>query len=283
MAGALTKQELFSAAMLAFMTELKGGKLKKFCETMTQAGGEMATFNRLSKSSAVAGVASMFDTAHTNANGGDMTAHKATIGYVSAQMKIKEEEMNKTNIDIKNSYVKSLGNAVSRKEDSAIIAGLMAGAPTDVTVTGMVGYDTEAAAKAVIMTIRKAQALAEETIDGYNGVALVMSPTDWSELSSSEYVLNQDYNSAFGTSPDGKVKTFFGAEVILMDDTAVGSATSKECYVIPSNVVCFAEWEGSQRGDAVFVPTDGLRWHLQAVKSIGVVAAEPKSAFRIKK
>lgn len=276
----LTKQELFSAAMLAYMTELKGGKLKKFCETMTQKGGETATFNRMKKSTAVDNVASMYGT--VTGEGGDMDAIKATIKYVSAQMKVKEEDMNKTNVDIKNSYVKALGNAVSRKEDSEIIAAIAAASPTDVTVSNL-DYSDHVGAEAVIKTIRKAQALAQETIDGHAGVALVMSPAHWADLASSEYVLNNNYAAAFGTTPDGKVSTFYGAEVVLMDDANVGDSTNFYSYVIPSNTVCFAEWEGSQRGDAVFVPTDGLQWHLQAVKSVGAKVAEEKSIYRIKK
>ena len=38
MAATLTKQQLFSTAMLAYMNELNGGFTKKFCETKTATG-----------------------------------------------------------------------------------------------------------------------------------------------------------------------------------------------------------------------------------------------------
>lgn len=277
----LTKQELFSGAMLSYMTELKGGKLKKFCETMTQEGGETITFNRLKKATAKDGVVTMFG-AGANADGGDMEAFKATIAPISAQMKITEMDMNKTKIDIKNGYVKSLGNAVSRKEDSSVISAVVAAVPK-ATHTIAAGYKTEADIRVLISAIRQAQALAAETPDGHNGVALVMSPTNWADLSSSDFLINGDYLNAFGSSPDGSVKTFYGAEVCLIDDANIGDATNHTSLVIPSNTVCFGEWEGSQRGDAIFYPTDGMKWHLQAYKSIGTVVAEAASIFRVGK
>ena len=46
-------------------------------------------------------------------------------------------------------------------------------------------------------------------------------------------------------------------------------------YIIPSNSFGYAEWEGSVIPTAKFYETDGLRWHLQVVKSTGSVIIEP--------
>lgn len=276
----ITKQQLFSTAMLAYLNELEGGFLKKFAETKTATGGESVTFNRLTESTASDGVASML-TGNTQANGGTMKEIKATIAYISAQDKIKEEDMNKTAIDIKAGFVRSLGNAVMRKEDSKILAAIKADTNVNKVVVGVASgtWADQAAIKKLIMHIRKCQALAEYTPDNYSGLALVMSPKGWSELSSSDYMINGDYLNAFGTAPNGKVNTFYGAEVVLVKDTT--NVPDTEAVLIPSNSIVFAEWEGSMRADAEFFPTDGLTYHLQAVKSIGVGVAEPGAIYRL--
>lgn len=274
---ALTTQQLFSNAIIAYMSELEGGKLKKFCETMTQTGGDSITFNRLKKSKGNGTLVSMFSTDPTD--GGDMKDIKAPIKYIGEQMKISDEDIKKTAIDIKSAYVKSLSRGVMRREDSEIIAKIVASTPiaspgetaaTKVQTSGDWAQTNNI--DKLVKAIKRAQAKAEYTPDGHQGVALVMSADDWADLYTSDYCMNADYAVAYGG--DGKPTSFFGAEIVLMDDTNVGN-THHIAYVIPSNTICFGEWEGSVRGDAIFMPTDKMRWHLQAVKSIGVALAEP--------
>lgn len=284
MASAINKGQLFSSALLAYMSELKGGKLKKFCEVQTAQGGESVTFNRMKKSTAVDGVASMYTA--DGGNAGDMVAIKVPIAYISAQDKIKEEDMNKTTIDIKNAYVKSLGNAVQNKEDGKVIEKLAAltakATPAETECKGaqITNYATESEVKKVIAQIRRTLALAKETPDNHRGVALVISSEDWADLSTSDYVLNNDYNAVFGGGVNGEPTTFYGAEVCIIDNDANVGGTNKVVYLVPSNAICFAEWEGSMRADAEFHATDGLRWHVQAVKSVGAGVAEPNAIVK---
>ena len=282
----LTTQELFSNSMLAVMSELKGGELKKFCEVKTQSGGESVTFNRLAKSTAVDGVTSMFGA--NAADGGNMIAYKATIGVISAQDKVSSIDMAKTTIDIKNGYVKSLGNAVNRGEDSKVIAKLAALtaklAPAETIDPAVIktecfgatitGYSAKADAVKIIAAIRKAHAYSKLTPDNHRGLALIISAADWAELSTCDYVINADYSAVFGGGTNGMPTTFYGAEVIVVDHDANIGGAKKISYLVPSNTVAFAEWEGSLRGDAEFFATDGLNWHLQASKSVGAVVTE---------
>ena len=227
----------------------------------------------------------MFDSGFAD-NGGNMLEIKATIAGISAQMKISELDMNKTGIDIKNGYVKSLGNAVLRREDSKVIAALAALSPkvTPTKPTTAVGteckgiqvadYSTDANAKKIIAEIRKAHAYAKLTPDNHRGLAFIISAEEWAQLSTCNYVLDMDYASVFGGGSNGEPSTFFGAEIIIVDhDTNIGGAT-KVSYLVPSNSVCFAEFEGSMSGTAEFFATDGRKWHLQAYKSVGVAVAE---------
>ena len=277
---ALTKQQIFSNSIIAYMSELEGGKLKKFCETKTQKGGESVTFNRIAKSKGDGNIVSMYGTSGVANDGGDMKEIKATIKYVAEQQKVKDEDIKKTGVEVTSTYVKSLSRGVMRREDKAIIDAIVALTPQASPAEGVncnkvqIAGVTEAVdVKKIIKEIRKAQALAGETPDNHRGVALVMSAEDWAELSTSDYALKNEYAVVYGGGKTGEADKFYGAEVVLMDDTNVGGANHK-MYVIPSNTVCFAEWEGSVRGDAVFVPTDGMTWHLQALKSIGVAIAE---------
>lgn len=263
----VTKEQLFSTALLSYMASLKGGKLKKFCEVMTQEGGESITFNRVKEAAAKDGVVSMFDSAFTG-NMGDMIQIVVPIDQVSSQDKIKEVDMNKTKLDIKNAYVKGMGNAVDLKADEKVVSAIAA---VDATLykKGLVAAEIDTQVKLLVSLIRRAKAYASNTIDNYTGIAMIINPEDWAQLSTSELVLNSDYEKAFGGGMNGEPETFYGAEVIIMKAVPTGTT-----YIVPSNTICFAEWENSNIADAVFVPTDMRRYHVQAIKSVGVKVAE---------
>ena len=275
----LTKQALFSNAVMAYMAECTGGKLKKFCEVMTQEGGESITFNRVKASTGNGRLESMYSV--DTQDGGDLKEVKVMIGYIGEQQKIKDEDMKKTKIDVKNVYVKSLTNGVLRAEDKKIIDAIVAktpnASPTEGTNVNKVvittDYTKTESVKKVIKEIKRAQAKAGNTPDNYRGVALVMSANDWADLATSEYVLNQDYAVQYGGGT-GAPDMFYGAEVVILPEYAELGQSTHKAYVIPSNTVCFGEWEGSTKGYAEFHPTDKMSWHLQVVKSMGVEIAE---------
>ena len=277
----LTKQQLFNNAIMAYMSECTGGKLKKFCEVMTQEGGESITFNRMKASTAGDGnLASMYNS--DPADGGDMKEVKVNIAYIGEQQKIADADMKKTKIDIKNAYVKSLTNALLVKEDIQVIDAIIAKTPNASPVEGTnvnkvtitTDYANTATVKKVIKEIKKAQALASNTPDNHRGVALVMCAGDWADLATSDYVLNQDYAVQYGGGT-GEPDRFYGAEVIILPETSAKIGHSNHlAYLIPSNTVCWGEWEGSVKGFAEFHPTDKMSWHLQVVKSMGVAIAE---------
>ena len=280
----LTKQQLFSNAIMAYMSECTGGKLKKFCEVMTQEGGESITFNRMKASTAGDGnLASMYNT--DPADGGDMAKVTVNIGYIAEQQKIGDDDMKKTKVDVKNAYVKSLTNALLVKEDMAIIDKIIAKTPQASPAEGVncnkvlisTDYTKAESVKKVIKEIKKAQALAGNTPDNHRGVALVMCAGDWADLATSDYVLNQDYAVQYGGGT-GEPDRFYGAEVVILPETSAKLGHSNHlAYVIPSNCICFGELEGSVKGFAEFHATDAMRWHLQVVKSVGVEIAETTS------
>ena len=103
-----------------------------------------------------------------------------------------------------------------------------------------------------------------------------MNKKDWTGLSTSDYVLNSDYSKAFGGSEIGAGSTFFGAKVVFLPSVASGTM-----YVIPSNAVGFAEWEGQNSAVAPYYETDGMRYHCQAVKSGGAICIEPSVITKV--
>lgn len=281
--------QLFSTACLAYMSEIQASPLKKFCEKQTAQGGESITFNRIKPSTAVDGVATMYGT--DPANAGDMVEIKVMIEEISAQNKIKHSDMMKTKIDIKSTHVRSLGNATELKEQGKIIAKVSAltakAKPTPYSTqckgVQIGGYETNADVKKIIAQIRKAKALAKMTPDGHQGVALVITSDDWATLSTSDYVLNQDYNAVFGGGTNGEPTTFYGAEICLVDTETTIGGTNQVSYLVPSNTVCFGEWEGSLDVTAELHKTDAMRWHLQTYKSVGAGVAEAHCITKLTK
>lgn len=286
MAGVVNKGKLFQTAVLAYMGELTESPLKKYCEKQTATGGESITFNRIKASSASDGIQSMYG-ADGQQNGGDMVPIEVIISQISAQQKIPDSDMKKTKIDVKNVYVRSLSNATKVKEVGKIVAAVGALTakltPNDSQCKGVQigGVTAKADVQKIIGQIRKAKALAKMTPDGHTGVALVISSDDWAELSTSDYVLNADYGAVFGGGTNGEPTTFYGAEICIVDnDTNVGGENHK-MYLVPSNTICFAEWENSIDVTAELHKTDGMKWHLQIVKSVGVKVAESKYIVKL--
>lgn len=277
-ATVFTAQENFSTALLTYISEHDTADLKSLCEVITQEGGETASFNRIKKSTGQKGVTSMFvdeESKGKGDDGGDMEEFKATIDYVSSRQKIKKKDMMKTKIDIKNAYVTSLGRAVDRKVDEEIIAAIVSKDAALKKIGSITAdYSTEAAVKKLIGAINVSIASAKITPDGKMGVALILNELDWEVLSTSDYVLNQDFAKAFGGASDG-MSGFFGAKLCFMDSIASGTQ-----YIMPSNTVGFGEWEASTDATAEYFKTDGMRFHCQAVKSAGAVCIEPKKVTK---
>lgn len=292
MAGTINKGKLFQTAVLAYMGELMESPLKKYCEKQTATGGESITFNRIKASSASDGIQSMYN-GDGQQNGGDMVPIEVPISQISAQHKIPDSDMKKTKIDVKNVYVRSLSNATKVKEVGKIVAAIGALAakakPTGDTMmtqckgVQIAGVTSAADVKKIIAQIRKAKALAKMTPDGHTGVALVISSDDWAEISTSEYVLNADYGAVFGGGTNGEPTTFYGAEVCIVDGDAKVGGENNVMYLVPSNTICFAEWENSIDVTAELHKTDGMKWHLQIVKSVGVKVAEGHHIIKITK
>lgn len=266
-----TVQKIFAAAALQMMSTLEGGQLKKLGEKKTQTGGDTCTFYRKKASSAKDGVPSMFGD-EWEAGGGDFAAYTATIKQVSVQEKISKVDMLKTKLDIKSPTIKSMGIAMDLKEDDEIIKAVVA-KDAELNKAGDVAKDPqdEDNIRTLIAEIRDCHVSAQFTPDGKKGVAVVMNRKDYKRISTSDAFINGDYKDAIKGGDGVLPLSMVGAELIISPLVAEGSI-----YVIPSNSFGYAEWEGSKEATADYFATDAQRWHLQMVKSVGVVIIEPE-------
>jgi len=105
-----------------------------------------------------------------------------------------------------------------------------------------------------------------------------MNREDYKRMSTSDAFINGDFKDSITGGHNGLPLVFGGAEILITDDVKVPTGTA---YIIPSNTFGFGEWEGSVKPFSKFVEDDGMRWHLQVVKSIGVVVIEPNFITKV--
>lgn len=282
-ASKATIQQLFDSALVGFMAETKPVQAKKVCHIKTQKGGDKATFYFMEKSTAQDAdgeldIPSMFDTG-SKENAGMTRKVEVPIGMIYYQDKVKNTEIQKTTIDFKSAFVVSMGNGLLRREDMKVIDAIKSAdsfspqsgdsttqKPVKIDLTTQGSIATELNMKRLFANIRKATALASMTTspERYKGVMVFMNSNNWAEMSTSEFLLNSDYSNSIKDGDKERPTTILGAELMVMDDLA-----DTEIYIVPSGTLCWFEWENSMQTTAVYFPTDNMRWHLQATKSVG--------------
>ena len=283
MAGNLSAsvQTLYRNAVLAKLTEFKEKGLKSFAERNVATGGEKVVFYRGVKANVVDGVDTMYGKDPNNI--GDLEKFEAYIKEVSTQAKIKDSDMKKTKLDLKSPIVNGMVTAVTNKENAEILNSISQNAAklNKIDKTG-VSIDDKKTVQAIIAAVRMAHAKANCTPDGKKGVAVVMSPEDYADFSTSDYFLNKDYHDAFKGGTNDLPLSFLNAEIIISNSIPNnGNESNGYVYIIPSNTFGYAEWQDGIHPVAEFHETDGRRWHLQIVKSLGVVTIEPESITQI--
>lgn len=274
-----TIQQIFAASVLHTMDEIKEMGLKNFAERRTQEGGESIDFMRYKGGVAKEGVPTMYG--NNPSDGGTFTKYTAPIKIISSQDKPTWEQMNKTKIEIKNTIFTSLTKAVVKKEDAIILDTITKG---DAKLNKIGSAELDPAtldfARLLLAEVRDCLVSAQFTPDGKKGVALVMNRLDYKRMSTSDAFINGDFKDSITGGTNNLPLYFNGAEIFIAeeDDPNVPTGTA---FLIPSNSFGFAEWEGSVKSTAKFVDDDGMCWHLQVVKSIGVVLIEPRYITKV--
>lgn len=276
MATTSTVQQQFTSAILMAIDKMKENGLKRLGERATVKGADSHTFNRKKKASYKKTVKSMFGDNGAKGDGGDFAHFKCSPERIISQEKLSKDEMNKTKIDIKTSYVQAMTTAVAVGEDEIIIDKIKNGS---LTLTG--GKSTKTIddienVKELIKATRRAHVWAKQVPDAHKGVGIVIHPDDYIVLSTSDIFINGDYQAAFRGGTGDVPVTFYGAEIFISDLVDKGTT-----YVIPAYTFGYAEWENSLETVAEYHATDAMMWHLQVTKTGGAVLIEPDKIAKI--
>ncbi|MGL5716194.1 MAG: hypothetical protein ACRCXX_06175 [Cetobacterium sp.] len=260
-------QKMYDTNLTAFSKELKGQGLKKGCQIKTEAKGDTISFYRRGAGKSGSGaVPSMFPGGATSNQGGKPQSFIATITKIWSQQHVEKSDMNKTGLDIKGATIISMGDEILRTEDKMIMAAVYLSPGIALRGDVTLDIDSEQNIRALVGTCRRAALRAKQSVAGNTKPAqLAISLDHYEKICSHDIFINGDYKNALG---DG-MSNFFGAELRITD-----AATAPT--VIPPEVIGWGEWEGTMENSAVYFPTDGEKWHIQSVKSGGVVVIEPE-------
>lgn len=273
MSAQIPVEKAFTLALGQYLDEAKGGILRELAEYAEVKGAGTYSFARASKSTAVDGTIDLF--AGNGDNAGDVKYVEVTLAPISSGQLVQKHNLMKTKLDVKNTWVRQMGNAVGIKEDEAIVAKVVAktGELTKLTITG--ALDVEANAKKVIGAVNGRLSRAKMSTAGIKAVGLVLSQKRWDELSMTDYVLNQDFTKSFNGSKDGD-GMFFGAKVFITE-----SVGDDKMYVIPSMSFGLAENPDGREGSAEYYAGKNMSYALVASETIGTDVLDPKAIVEI--
>jgi len=269
----ITTEQKYSMALKAFLNESTGGVLRKYCEYASVKGAETYSFARVEGATSVDGTVDLFSGNGDNA--GDIKSYPVTLAPISSAQRVPKQDLMKTELDVKGKWVTSMGNAVLLREDIKVINAILAKndelKQLDLSSSGLA---TKTNVAKLIGRVNGAKALINNTVADVAGVAVAMSVASWQTLSESDYVLNADYEKAFGG--DGKGTYFFGAEVLISD--AVGD---NDIFIIPSGTCGLAENPDGREGSAEYYASQDMSYHLVASETVGAVCIDPANITRV--
>lgn len=271
-----TKQEQFAVAMLQKLKEEKASNLIDYAEKGIVNGANTYNFYRMGESNVGNNTLNMYSDGYTGTGG---TAEKkvATIDYVYAHDKIKAIDMNSTSLDLENSYIKSLSDALRRNVDKKILDAVKAGR-SNITKFENAVKDIEDPSNvdALIEYAVYASTNVKSTSvsEGRTGVALVVDTAQYARLFRAEKMTNNNWVLS---------NKFTSGQLFGCDVVKVASSTKDKdvIYLIPAGTIGIASFENDIDAKAWW--DDGQDALFCRVKrSLGVVLLEPESIVEIK-
>lgn len=234
-----TKQQEFAVVMLQKLKEEKASNLIDYAEKATVSGADTYTFYRLGESTVGNDKLNMYADTYQGTGG---TAEKVacTIEYVYAHDKIGLKQVKSTQLNLENSYIKSLSDALRRNCDKVILSAISAKTSNLKKIGDQLKDITDDAnVTALIKGVAYASTLVNESSvsDGRSGVAIVLDTAQYAQLFGVDKVLNSQYPSV------NEIRTrnsLFGADVVK-----VASATkeTEKIYIIPAGTIGVASYE----------------------------------------
>lgn len=288
------RQEQFEAVMLQKLKEEKGSALIPYAQKAIVKGANIHNFYRLGESKVGTGEFNMYKDSYAGTGG---TAEKipATITSIYASDRIKKDDINSTSINLESSYIKSLSDALHREVDKKILDAIKAKKSTGTTaeaghLTPMGDSSKKLSDTANIDALIQATVFASTNVKDMtastesNGVAMVVTAKEFSELFTAEKVGSTNY---MGVTQSGNLKTMFGCEVVKVSEYAKPVTTTSDpdvvgtIYLIPTQTIGVASWENDIEAKTwVDESTDSIACRVK--RSLGVAVIEPESIIEFK-
>lgn len=269
-----TKQQEFAVVMLQKLKEEKASNLIDYAEKATVSGADTYTFYRLGESTVGNDKLNMYKDDYQG-TGGTAEQVACTINYVYAHDKIGLKQVKSTQLNLENSYIKSLSDALRRNCDKVILSAINA-KTSNLKKIGDSQKDItdDANVTALIKSVAYASTLVNESSvsDGRSGVAIVLDTAQYAQLFGVDKVLNAQYPSV------NEIRTrnsLFGADVVKVASATKGT---EKIYIIPAGTIGVASYENDIDAKAWWDDgQDSLFCRVR--RSLGVAVLEPESIF----
>ena len=234
-----TKQQEFAVVMLQKLKEEKASNLIDYAEKATVSGADTYTFYRLGESTVGNDKLNMYKDDYQG-TGGTAEQVACTINYVYAHDKIGLKQVKSTQLNLENSYIKSLSDALRRNCDKVILSAINAKTSNLKKIGDQLKDITDDAnVTALIKGVAYASTLVNESSvsDGRSGVAIVLDTAQYAQLFGVDKVLNSQYPSV------NEIRTrnsLFGADVVKVASATKGT---EKIYIIPAGTIGVASYE----------------------------------------
>lgn len=271
-----TKQQEFAAVMLQKLKEEKASNLIDYAEKATVTGANTYNFYRLGEANIGGNTLNMYSDNYSG-NGGTSEKIAAVIDYVYASDKIKAIDVKSTSLNLENSYVKSLSDALKRNVDKVILDAIKTktsnlkkydGSTKEIddpsNVDALIEHAVYASTNVKDMSVS----------EGRTGVALVLDTAQYAKLFRAEKITNSDWSGS---------NKFMAGQLFGCDVVKVARITKDRdvLYLIPSGTFGVASFENDV--DAKSWWDDGQDALFCRVKrSLGVAVIEPESIVEFK-
>lgn len=268
-----TKQEEFAVVMLQKLAEQKASNLWDYAEKATVKGANTYNFYRLGESTVGTSSLKMISDSYSG-NGGEAKKYTATIDYIYASDKIRAIDINSTSLNLEDSYVKSLADALKRNCDKTILTKIAAEGTLNKVNLSTNQIDSTDVVNALIENAVLASTNVKMSVsEGRTGVALVVDTTQYARLFRAEKITNNNWSA----SNKFMVGSLFGCDVVKVAKSTKGT---EKIYLIPAGTFGIASFENDVEAKSWWEDAEDSLF-CRVKRSMGVAVMEPESIIEI--
>jgi hypothetical protein len=265
-------QTKYQNSIRALAKEAKGSKLRGLAEKAIGKGKLDVVFYRSEEGTVFTGELDMYSPTWAS-TAGKIIKKTAEIDYIYWSHKIKQKELNSTDLSPQSQLLKSGMNTLRTYEDIQIM-NVIKGTP-GISVEGTSGSGIIAQLDDIVGTTKLAILSAKDALDVTKGVGMVMNRSAYKELFSTDLAKNNDFVQLSGAGGEVAVR-FYGCDVITLPDI---SLPEKAIFFVPSLSYGFAAWEEGVISSSEFHNGDDSLW-LTAKSSMGAVVLDEEAIIK---